>query len=281
VKKEIKTTVIRNNIITCYSPEDAFLTAQVASQLALTLSKVGDIKTLIIDLNNINPMIDHFLVVNKKLPINDKYEVNSRTCLAALVSAIDRERLNPDTFKKLVIKHEKYNLDIVTGLYDLLIDDQVEKGHYEEIINIASSIYDLVIINTNSYLKAASTFTALTKATKVIFVTKDNYTSVRNIMSEISLLRKKIDSDKFNIVIVENNNGLKKEIMEDMISEYKILGYIENYTSIYKSINEQKIYLDVAPDSVIESYKNIANGLGYEMPVLKQGFFKRFKRKVV
>jgi len=100
-------------------------------------------------------------------------------------------------------------------------------------------------------------------------------------MSEISLLRKKIDSDKFNIVIVENNNGLKKEIMEDMISEYKILGYIENYTSIYKSINEQKIYLDVAPDSVIESYKNIANGLGYEMPVLKQGFFKRFKRKVV
>ncbi|MEG1482873.1 MAG: hypothetical protein RSA57_03655 [Cetobacterium sp.] len=281
MKNEIEIKVIKSNIITCYSPEDAFLTAQVASEVALTLSKVAGVKTLIIDLNNINPMIDHFLAIDKKLPINDKYEVNSRTSLAALVSAIDRGMLTPDVFKKLVIKHEKYNLDIATGLYDLLLDDKVEKAHYEEIINLASSIYDLVIISTNSYLKATSTFTALTKATKVVIVTKDNYTSVRNIMSELSLLRKKVDKDKFNIVIYENNNGLRKEIMEDMISEYKILGYVENYSSIYKAINEQKIYLDIAPESVIDSYNKIAAGLGYEVKSVKKGFLQRIKGKVV
>lgn len=281
IKEEIiKTTVLKSNIITCYCPDDNFLAAEVSSQLAIKLSEINQLKTIIIDFNNINPLIDSFLVVDKKLPINDKYELDSKTSMAALINAIDRDRLSPDIFKKLVITHPKYNLDIVTGLYDLFLDDHVEKYHYEKIIKAASNIYDLVIINTNSYLKAESTFTALINATKVVTITRDNYSSIRNLMSQIVLLNKRIDKEKFNIIVSKNNkDGIKDGIIKDIFEGYKFLGFICYDTLIDKAINEGKIYLDIVDNIAKNNYSNIITELGYSVQERRNGFFRKIIRK--
>jgi len=281
VKEEIiKATVLKSNIITCYSPDDNFLSAEVSSQLAIKLSEINQLKTIVNDFNNINPMIDHLLVIDKKLPINDRYGLDSKTSMAALVNAIDRDRLNPDIFKKLVIRHPKYKFDVITGLYDLFLDDHVERHHYEKIIKAASDIYDLVIINTNSYLKAESTFTALTNATKVITISRDNYSSIRNLISQIVLLNKRIDKEKFNIIVSKNiDYGIKEEILKDMFDEYKFLGFINQNTLIDKAINEEKVYLDVIDKSSKENYDKIIIELGYLIGERRTGLLSKIMRK--
>lgn len=280
VKEEvIKAQVLKSNIITCYSPDDNYLSAEVSTTLALKLSKINELKTVIIDFNNINPMIDHLLIVDKMLPINDKYEANSKTSMVALVNAINRDRLNPDIFKKLVIKHPKYNLDIVTGLYDLFLDDKVQKQHYERIIKQASDIYDLVIINTNSYLKSESTFTALTNATKIISIARDNYSSVRSLISQIVLLEKIIDNDKFNIIISRDTEfGIKDEVLKEIFNGLKLIGFISEGKLLNRAINEEKIYLDIADKAAKECYEKIISELGYSL-IEKRGLLDKIFRK--
>lgn len=281
IKEEvIKAKVLRNNTIVCYSPDSNVLSASVAANLAVKFSQIEELKTIVIDFNNINPYLDKLLCIEKNINMDDKYTFQETTSMKALVNSINRKVLTPQLFKDLVIRHPKYKLDIITGLYDLILDDKVTKDHYKTIIDMASEMYDVVIIATNSYMKNESTFVALTSASKVVFISQDNYSSVLNLMQQIVLLDKRIDTNKFNIVISKSENGLSGDFINEAFASYKFLGYIYSSLLIDQVINKNKIYLDLAGEEENKNYDKLLNKLGYcTTENKKTNFFSKILRK--
>ena len=276
---ETRTKVIRNQIITCYTTDDAFLSAEVSTQLAVLYSKESNQKVLVMDFNNLNPCIDHFLAIDKTLKLHDKYDINSQTSLVSLVNAIDRQKLDYDLFKKLVIKHEKYNLDVLTGLYDILLDDKVDRTYYEKIIKMASEIYDVVIINTNPYIKAESTYVALLNATKVIGITNANLTNIRNLLETFKVLKSKIDREKIQIVFTNiSANSVDNQDIKHIVGDYKILGSLKVDPNKEYALNNQKIYIEVANKKNKQEYYEIIKRLEY-VPKTSRNIFKNILRR--
>lgn len=182
-----------------------------------------------------------------------------------MYNAIERDILNSNNFSSFVKKHPKYkNIDIATGLYDLVLFEKMPNECFEKIIDTAKTIYDTILINTNPDISLGSTFIPITKATDIICVTEANYTEIRNMIFVINNLKSKISQDKFKIVLSNiTGESLDKETVEEIFKGYNILSYIPYDAAKEGSLNNQKAYIDGFNNKKLESYIKVLENLGY------------------
>lgn len=274
-----KTHILKQKILTFYTTDNALLTADLIAQLGVLLSQRVEQKILIIDFNTLFPVMDHFLGIDKNTEAQSKYDIGSNTSLVAMYNALERHILNSSNFNSFVKKHPKYkNLDIATGLYDLVLFEKMPNEYFEEIIDIASKLYDTILINTNPDISLGSTFIPITKASDIICVSEGNYTELRNLLFVTSSLKNKISKDKFKIVIANvTNKSLDNEIVSEIFKGYNILSYIPYDEEKERCLNAQKSFINMTNKKKLEPYTKILESLDY---IHKTSFIERvFKDK--
>ncbi|KHD38177.1 hypothetical protein NL50_01325 [Clostridium acetobutylicum] len=246
--KEIvyKPKILKKNIITVYTAEDSLLTADFITQLSVILSKKVQQKILILDFNTLFPVMDDFLGVTKEIEIESVYDLKKSTSLVLMHNAIERNMLNENNITKFVKRHPKYkNIEIATGLYDLILAEKIPKSYYEEIVNTAAKVYDTILINTNPDISLVSTFIPIKLSSKVIFITRPNYTSIRNTLLLVDNLKNIINKDKLKFVISEiSSRSLDSDTIEKLFEGYNIIGYLKKNDRREEALNKQKPFID-------------------------------------
>ncbi|URZ06729.1 MinD/ParA family ATP-binding protein [Clostridium felsineum] len=277
--KEIvyKTRTMKKSIITVYTTDDAFVTADFITQLSVILSKKVDQKILILDFNTLFPVMDNFLGVKKEINIESKYDIEKSTSLTLMYNALERDILNENNLVKFVKKHPKYkNIDLATGLYDLMLFEKMPNEYFSKIVNTASRIYDTILINTNPDISLGSTFVPIKLSSEIIFIVKPNYTSIRNALFVAENFKNVITKDKLNFVIYDfSPKSLDSEIIEELFCDYKLIGYIPKDDIREYALNKQKPFIEtigVKKESK-KAYYSILEKLDY---VPKASFFSRF-----
>lgn len=260
-----KTKILKQKIFTFYTTDNALLTADLITQIGILLSQKIEQKILILDFNTLFPVMDHFLGINKNIDIESKYDIGDNTSLVAMYNAVERNILNSSNFSNFVKKHPKYkNLDIATGLYDLVLFEKMPNEYFERIIDTAAAIYDTILINTNPDISLGSTFIPITKATDVICVTEANYTEIRNLLFVINSLKSKISQDKFKIVLSNiTDKSLDEETIKEIFKGYDILSHIPYDEAKEVSLNEQKPFIGKITKRKLAPYTNILENLDY------------------
>ncbi|WP_027633433.1 hypothetical protein [Clostridium hydrogeniformans] len=272
----IKSTIVKQEVIACYS-DNSLSSAQFSIMMAETIANETDLKTLVIDFDTITPSLDLLSAVTKEIKIESKYDSGKQTSLEAIISALDRGALDYEIFKELIIRDKNYH--IMTGLFDLIKEEGIPSDYYEKIIDMAKEIYDVVIINVNPYIKNTATFISLKKASRVVTSVDANFISIRNLKHIFSSLRSFIDISKVSLVINNiSSYSLSKEILNQLLKDYKVLGYLTWDENINKVINEQKGYLKASSNDNKNEIRKVLEGLGYILKSQKQRL-TLFRRK--
>lgn len=280
-EKETVRTVSKQ-VITCFSADNGIMSGEVAIETANLIANSTDLKVLLVDFNNINPILADILGIDRYLKNTDIYELKKQTSLEAMVNAIDRNTLNTEVFNDLIQRDKRYRFDVITGLYDLIFEDKVNGEHYNNIITMAQRKYDIVIIATNPYIKNESTYYSLVNATHILAITDNNYTAIYNLIANINYIKPNISEKEIHIVLTNNSEySLDKDKINELFTDYKIATYIpidDGKRDI--SLNKYKLYTAVANDETKLAYNNILNSLGYENKSKKvRGGFLSFKRR--
>lgn len=260
-----KTKILKQKILTFYTTDNGLLTADLITQIGVLLSQRVEQKILMLDFNTLFPVMDHFLGINKNIDIESKYDVGNNTSLVAMYNAIDRNILNSSNFSNFVKKHSKYKtLDVVTGLYDLVLFEKMPNEYFERIIDIAADIYDTILINTNTDISLGGTFVPLAKATDIICVTEANYTEIRNLLFVINNLKSKMQQNKFKIIVSNvTSKSLDKETIKEIFKKYDILSYIPYDEAKERSLNDQKPFISRLNKKKLEPYIKVLENLDY------------------
>lgn len=264
-KTVYKTSVLKQKILTFYTTDNSFLTSDLITQVATLLDKHTDQKVLVLDFNTLFPCLHHYFGVDKEIKNLNKYDIGSNTSLSAMYNALRRKDLNPATFKMFVkeIKGHK-NINLCTGLYDLVLYQKMSVSDYEKIINVALKLYDTILINTNPCIDIKGTFTALTLATNIMCVTEGTFPSAENLLFVIKNLSNTIPIDKFKIVVSNmTNNSLDKEMIEKLFEGINVIGYLPYNKLKEDCINNSKIFSEHADQKEINKYLDILTKLGY------------------
>lgn len=204
----------------------------IACNFAKKLSNKTTSKILVIDLDTIAGNIDELFDINK-IPQNIEIEIDQdkRCGLNYAADLIKKSRFDANVFEEIVIHEE--NVDILTGNTSLYFCQEVlcEKI-YEKILECAKEKYDFIIIDTSSNIFLDSTRWSLQKATKIIFVTENNYLSTKKSMQLLDVIVKKwgVWKEKINIVVnKENPKELEYEFIQKIFEDYKVIGKIKTF----------------------------------------------------
>ncbi|URZ15423.1 MinD/ParA family ATP-binding protein [Clostridium felsineum] len=278
-----KTKILKKKVITCYTTDNALLTADLITQLSVLLSKKTNQKILILDFNTLFPVMDNFLGVTREVDIESKYDVEKSTSLTLMYNAIERNNLNESNFAKFVKKTKYKNLDLATGNYNLMLFEKTPNDYFSKIVNIASRIYDTILINTNPDISLASTFESIKIATDNILIVKPNYTSIRNTLLLVDSLKTIVNKEKLKFVISEiSSSSLDSETIEKLFEGCNIIGYLKKDTRKEEALNKQKPFIDsiALKKSDIKPYINILEKFDY---IPQSRFFDKvfFKKEVL
>ncbi len=268
------TQVIKNKIVSIYSPDHADLTADLAAMLSEQYNKNSNFKVLVIDFNTTNPCMDKFLNLERESKVREVYTVGLCSSLRQIYSVYQlRHKLTYKDIEKYVIKDNV--VSFLSGIYDLILEEKIEAEFYEEVINVASMIYDVVIVNTNPYLKSASTFMAITKATDIILTCKANILDIEHCLNTYKLLNTRIHEDKMKFVIYKGKYAIDTDLIEKKIKNINLIGVLDYKNEIItKSINEGIAIFDLYKKKDKLKYKNIIDKLGYIPRPRKRILFK-------
>ena len=270
---------MKSRILAFYTTDNAFLTADLITQLSVLLSKKTDQKILVVDFNTLFPVMDQFLETKKSTDVQSEYDIGDNTSIEAMYNAMDRNIFNSDVFSKLVVHHPKYKkLDVVTGSNDLVLFQSLDEAHYRKILEAAAeNDYNSIFINTNPDIGLAGTLVSIENATDVICLCEGNYTSMSNLLFMISNLKKRIESKRIKIVIMNTSGtSLDKETIEKVFEGYQVIGYIPFEKEKESSLNDGKVFISHAPEKKILPYTKIIESLGY-LP--KTSFMDRLFKK--
>lgn len=215
----------------------------IASNISKYLARKTDSKILLIDLDTLNGNLDEVLDIHK-VPQNVEILIdNDKKCgLNYAVELITKNRFDINVFDELVIKEE--GIEILTGNTSLYYCQNVlNEEHYEIILNCAKEKYDFIVIDTSSNVFLDSTKWALQQATKVFFVTENNYLSMKKSAQLIEVYTNnwKIWKNKINIIINKfRKTGIEVEVVQKIFSDYKVIGKIKN-----EEENDENAYLKI------------------------------------
>lgn len=257
----------------------------IATQFARSLSKKTNAKILLIDLDIVNGGLNRFMRIEKE-PDNLEYILpkDKNSSLNYMIDAIDKRKLNANTFSKYVIKQKQFpNLDILTGNSSLYICKNIlNLEYYLRILENAKAIYDYIIIDTSSNIFLDSMQFSILNSNKVFIITEGNYVSLERtcrLLLELfpvwGVMNKKIHM----IINKYSKKSLDKTIINEMLKGYEIAGYIsfsdkyEGLINLIDSALSKELENEYNPIlekiDVYENYKITSNDLKQKLLKLK------------
>lgn len=255
----------------------------VAANFSKMLSKRTSSKILLIDFDTLNGNLDEILDIHK-VPQNVEILMdNDKKCgLNYAVELISKNRFDVNVFDELVIKTG--NIDVLTGNTSLYYCQNVlNENHYDTILNAAKEKYDFIIIDTSSNVFLDSTKWALQQATRVFFVTENNYISMKKAgqLMEIYTSNWKIWKNKIEIIINKvRNSGIEIEVIEKIFSDYKVIGKIKSDDE-----NQEEPYLKVLENIRYIPKVNIINKMFksvlFNSPNVEKEYISKIRRSKV
>lgn len=202
----------------------------VTVNFAKNLRKKTPSRILIIDLDTLNGNIDEIFDIHK-VPQNVEIilDDNKKCGLNYAAELISKNRFDTNILDELVINES--GIDILTGNTSLhYCQNVLSEEHYNRILECAKEKYDFIIIDTSSNIFLDSTKWALQQATRVFFVTENNYISMKKSDQFLNVLTEnwKIWKNKIEIIInKERASGIELEVVEGILSDYRVIGRIK------------------------------------------------------
>ncbi|MBU3173290.1 hypothetical protein [Clostridium estertheticum] len=270
---KVKTQFITNKIFTFYTTEDNSLKDSILTNVGVLLAKKSEDNRniLIIDFNGPTPNLDHYLGVTKEVYVKDIYNTSTAlTGVTACFSAIEKGLFNSNLLKTEFVKPVRSfkNLSVLTGVYDRNMFEKITAKHYEKILEVASEVFDTILISTNPYLADAATFTSMQKCTKAIIISNATYTGLRAAFKDVEeelIKYQNFPKDKFDFIVGNmSSRSLDKQIIKEILKGYKILGYVnENKYAMAALNNKIPLILTRHGQKDVVNYINIIANMGY------------------
>lgn len=215
----------------------------IAANFSKILAKKTSSKILLIDLDTFSGNLDEILDISK-IPMNvDLMMDYDKKCgLNYAVELISKNRFDSNVFDELVIRTD--GIDVLTGNTSLYYCQNVlNENHYKIILETAKQKYDFIIIDTSSNIFLDSLKWSLQQASKVFFITENNYISMKktNQLIEIFTNNWKVWKNKIEILVNrERTSGIDLEIVSKIFNEYKIIGSVKEGEE-----NEENSYIRI------------------------------------
>ena len=250
----------------------------ISTQLAILIAKYSKAKILIIDFDTINSGINQFFGI-KRSPLNPGYILPSdkNASINYMIDAIDKRTFDSNIFEKYVVKSKQYqNLDILTGNKSLFVCEKVlNNEYYSRILEKAKELYDFIIIDTSSNVFVDSTQFALLNSTKIFYITEATFPSFERAFRALTEIYPVWGVNKKKIHLIVNkyhSKSLSKLVINEMMKEVPISGYISFSEKYDENVNEGKPYALEDDTEYIDILENLDI-----LP--KRNTIKRFKDK--
>ncbi len=237
------------NIITITSVKGGVGKSTMALNLAGVYAFQGK-KVLIIDMDLYSSSIAASLNLD---PANDFYTLS--------------DDVSNNRFTDLSRYVTKYNdqIDVIAGPKDVRVANRISSSCIQPILNKASILYDVVIVDTNHFINELN-LTLLQNSDQILYVITNDPIDLKNMRSMVSIY-KDMGRDNYSILLNESTGKSKHLYKKNDVDKY-IKHNIEFYVSdkfyiknISKYIMEGKIItLDKKARS---SYRKGISDIGY------------------
>lgn len=269
-KKIIETRFYKQNVITFYGANNNILSSQILVNSAVRFCKKTGRKILIIDADAV-PCMDHLLDVPKEISVKDSYNMAAiDTGLSACYSSIENGTFSPSLLQKFILSCKNKNIDVLTGIYQDRLIDNMDMVHYQKIIEAAKKLYDVILIAVNPFKSNVGTIASVMSSDKIVAVVESNYLSARNTFSSIKTFERiGVSRDKFGIVIFDWPGALDFGTMEKIFDGYNIVAELPFNKSYNRVVNNKKP-LTLMPKADREAYDSITKFMGLSGSILIQ-----------
>lgn len=221
----------------------------ISTQIGILIAKYSKAKVLIIDFDTINSGINQFFGI-KRSPVNPGYILPSdkNASLNYMIDAIDKRTFDSNMFEKYIVKSKQYqNLDILTGNKSLFVCEKVlNNEYYSRILEKAKELYDFILIDTSSNIFIDSTQFSLLNANKIFYIAEATHTSFERAFRSLNEIFPVwgINNKKVELIINKyHSKSLSKLVINEMMKEVPITGYISFSEKYDENLNEGKPYV--------------------------------------
>lgn len=257
----------------------------ICAQVGMLIAKFSKAKVLIIDFDTINSGINQIFGI-KRSPINPGYILppDKNSSLNYMIDAIDKRTFDSNIFEKYIVKSKQYqNLDILTGNKSLFVCEKVlNLEYYSRILEKAKELYDFIVIDTSSNVFVDSTQFALLNATNIFYVAEPTYISFERAFRAFTEIFPVwgINQKKIQLIINKyHNKSLSKLVINEMMKEMRIAGYISFSGKYDENLNEGRPYVlddDIEYIDILENLEILPKRKGVKW--LKDKCFSTVRR---
>lgn len=232
-------------------------------------------KILIIDFDILNNSLHTILGVNKyPQKIKEKLQKND----------LIKNKIN---VKELIIKINK-KVDLISGI-NLLFDSKykISNEKIKFILEELKQNYDVIIIDTSSECFFDYTKNILKNSNNILFLLEANLLEIKKAQNllKIYIEEWKILKERFNLIINKyNENSVDDIIINNIFSEYKILGKIKmnkKYNNLINKNYKNKIF----QNNLKKEYKKITNKIiklnNKKRKLMLENIFNKFKYNLI
>jgi cellulose biosynthesis protein BcsQ/ActR/RegA family two-component response regulator len=282
VKTEEGGRVVRQEVVTVYSPKGGVGKTTIAANIAVAIArnKVLKLNVVLVDLD--------VSFGNAETVLNLESDDRAYTVLDwdnYQVEAFDRKLID-----QLVIKHPS-GLHLIpapkraedAARINKVEEDGTRRGEeiVSKVIRVLRNYYDVIIIDVGPSLREDSTITAMWESNRILLIGTADVPTLRNIMSCQETFDNvvNIDQSKIRMLInrVSKGFGVDMRSISEVIP-YMIIGKIPEDSVVQKLTNYGKLPVIDAPNSAFsEAILKVCNNV---VPVFpkenkKPGFFAR------
>ncbi len=232
-------------------------------------------KILIIDFDILNNSLHTILGVNKyPQKIKEKLQKND----------LIKNKIN---VKELIIKINK-KVDLISGI-NLLFDSKykISNEKIKFILEELKQNYDVIIIDTSSECFFDYTKNILKNSNNILFLLEANLLEIKKAQNllKIYIEEWKISKERFNLIINKyNENSVDDVIINNIFSEYKILGKIKmnkKYNNLINKNYKNKLF----QNNLKKEYKKITNKIiklnNKKIKLMLENVFNKFKYNLI
>lgn len=271
VKNNEGSAIIRQEIITVYSPKGGVGKTTLACNFAIALKVKSslDLSVCLVDLDTNFGNVEAVLQVDAKRNILD-WDVFAD-------EEFDRGLVN-----ELVTKH-KSGIDLVLSPALAHESTQIKGELAGKVIKTLSRYYDVVVCDVGPYLQADSTIVALDLATKILIIGTTDVPTLRNLHNCTRTFSDVLNIDQSKIRMVFNRmikkHGLSMKEINQYIP-YPVVGKIYEDEVVQRLANDGKLPVLSNPNGAFTS--SLVNTINAIIPVCKEekkrGWFSWLKR---
>ncbi|MBE5806127.1 MAG: MinD/ParA family protein [Clostridiales bacterium] len=212
------------------------------------------------------------MLANKIKRLNKKVLIIDFDILNNSLHTILGVKKYPEKIKKIIEKNNEFDgelnienliikinnkIDLISGiniLFNSKIKTNIDK--FKNIINYLKNIYDYIIIDTTSECFFEYTQEIINISNKSIFLTEANLLELSKSKRLLEIYKNNwnIDTNKINIIFNKyNKNSIDMKLLQELYSEYNILGNIKFASNYNFLINNNMKYLKINNKKIVEN----------------------------